>query len=74
VSVLAAIPSPSVNGVHVGPLFVHAYGLTYAVGVLAAIAITVRTCEAQRGSPEQVHEVALWPFALPRRPRRRRMG
>jgi prolipoprotein diacylglyceryl transferase len=61
-SVLAAIPSPSANGVHIGPLFVHAYGLAYVLGVLAAIAITVRRWEAQGGSRELVHEVALWGF------------
>jgi hypothetical protein len=26
---LASIPSPPDNGLHVGPLFVHAYGLAY---------------------------------------------
>ena len=38
----AAIPSPSANGLHVGPLFVHAYGLAYVVAVLAAVVITSR--------------------------------
>src|SRR4051812_26414950 len=35
----AFIPSPPSNGVHIGPLFVHAYGLAYIAAVLAAIAI-----------------------------------
>lgn len=60
---LAAIPSPSSNGFFVGPLFVHAYGLAYLFGVLAAIALTTRRWRAQGGSPSLVHEVALWGFA-----------
>ena len=27
----ASIPSPPSNGVHLGPLFIHAYGLSYVV-------------------------------------------
>jgi prolipoprotein diacylglyceryl transferase len=60
--VFASIPSPHSSGVHLGPLFVHAYGLAYVVGVLAAIAITVRRWVAQGGSRELVYEVGLWGF------------
>jgi prolipoprotein diacylglyceryl transferase len=59
---LASIPSPAGNGFHVGPLFVHAYGLAYIVAVLAAIAITTRRWEARGGNRELVQEVALWGF------------
>ena len=59
---LASIPSPSSNGLHLGPLFVHAYGLAYVVGVIAAVAITSRRWERQGGSRELVQEVALWAF------------
>src|SRR5919197_877299 len=59
---LASIPSPPSNGLHLGPLFIHAYGLAYVVGVLAAIAITTRRWEARGGSRELVQEVALWGF------------
>ncbi|MGD9735999.1 MAG: prolipoprotein diacylglyceryl transferase [Solirubrobacterales bacterium] len=59
---LASIPSPSGNGLHLGPLFVHAYGLAYVVGVVAAVAITIRRWEARGGSRDLVHEVALWGF------------
>ena len=31
------IPSPSENGFHIGPLFIHAYGLAYVFAVAAAI-------------------------------------
>jgi len=59
---LTSIPSPSSNGLHIGPLLVHAYGLAYIVGVIAAVAITSRRWERQGGSRELVHEVALWGF------------
>jgi prolipoprotein diacylglyceryl transferase len=58
----AFIPSPSSNGVHIGPLFAHAYGLAYAVAVAAAIAITMRRWQAKGGNPKLVYEVALWGF------------
>src|SRR5579884_276071 len=54
----AFIPSPGSNGFHLGPLFVHAYGLAYVVAVAVAILIT-RRCW---GDPRLVHEVALWGF------------
>jgi prolipoprotein diacylglyceryl transferase len=56
------IPSPPTNGFHVGPLFVHAYGLAYVLAVIAAVAITTRRWEANGGSPDLVYEVALWGF------------
>jgi prolipoprotein diacylglyceryl transferase len=59
---LAFIPSPHENGIHVGPLFVHAYGLAYVVAVFAAIAIIGRRWERQGGDRRLVQEVALWAF------------
>ena len=56
------LPSPTGNGVHVGPFFVHAYGLAYVIAVVAAVAITVRRWEAAGGRRELVYEVALWGF------------
>jgi prolipoprotein diacylglyceryl transferase len=58
----AFIPSPSSNGLHVGPLFVHAYGLAYIVAVLAAVAITTRRWRTVGGDSALVQEVALWGF------------
>ena len=58
----AFIPSPPTNGFNLGPLFVHAYGLAYLVGVVAAVAITVRRWEAKGGQRDLVYEVALWGF------------
>ena len=38
----AFIPSPSGNDLYLGPLFVHAYGLMYMLGVAAAVWLTIR--------------------------------
>jgi prolipoprotein diacylglyceryl transferase len=59
---LAFIPSPSSNGFHLGPLFVHAYGLMYVFGVGAAVGLTVRRWEHVGGRREVVYDVALWGF------------
>jgi prolipoprotein diacylglyceryl transferase len=60
--VLASIPSPSANGFHIGPLFVHVYGLAYVAAVTAAVMITRRRWEARGGNRELVYDVALWGF------------
>jgi prolipoprotein diacylglyceryl transferase len=57
---LAFIPSPSENGFHLGPLFVHVYGLMYVVGIALAIYITRRRWAAAGGNPDLVWDVALW--------------
>lgn len=56
------LPSPPTNGFQIGPLFVHAYGLAYVVGVIAAVTIAVRRWEAKGGSRDLVYEVAVWGF------------
>jgi prolipoprotein diacylglyceryl transferase len=58
----AFLPSPPSNGLHLGPFFFHAYGLAYAVAVVAALAITARRWEAKGGRRDLVYEVALWGF------------
>jgi prolipoprotein diacylglyceryl transferase len=60
--VLAAIPSPSSNVLHLGPLTVHWYGVMYAVAVLAAILVTARRWERVGGDRALVYQVALWGF------------
>jgi prolipoprotein diacylglyceryl transferase len=60
--VVASIPSPSGDCIHLGPLFVHAYGLAYVGALLAAIAITTRRWERIGGDRGLVQEVALWGF------------
>ena len=57
---LASIPSPAANGFHIGPLFIHAYGLAYVVAVTVAVIITRLRWEAQGGNRELVYDVALW--------------
>lgn len=59
---VAFLPSPPTNGFHLGPLFVHAYGLAYVLAVGAAVAITMRRWEAKGGERDLVYEVALWGF------------
>ena len=56
---IASIPSPHENGISIGPLFLHAYGILYAVAVIAAVMIVRRRWD---GPPETVDEVALWGF------------
>jgi prolipoprotein diacylglyceryl transferase len=57
---LSFIPSPSVNGFHLGPLFVHFYGLMYVIGIALAIIITRRRVSAAGGDPTLVAEIATW--------------
>ena len=54
------IPSPATNGFHVGPAFIHVYGLMYVVGITLAILITQRRWKAAGGEPGLVGDVALW--------------
>jgi prolipoprotein diacylglyceryl transferase len=59
---VAFLPSPPANGLHIGPLFVHAYGVAYAVALLVAIAIVKRRWSARGGQPGLVQDVALVGF------------
>ncbi len=58
----AFIPSPAHNGFHLGPLFVHAYGLMYVLAVIAAILITRWQWARGGGRPELPAEIAAWAF------------
>jgi prolipoprotein diacylglyceryl transferase len=57
---LAFIPSPPASGIHLGPLFVHAYGLMYVIGIGLAIHITARRWTAAGGDRALVYDVAVW--------------
>ena len=57
---LAFIPSPPIDGFHIGPLFIHFYGLMYVIGITLAIIITRRRWAAAGGNPDLVGDVALW--------------
>jgi prolipoprotein diacylglyceryl transferase len=54
------IPSPPVSGFHIGPAFIHFYGLMYVVGIALAIYITRRRLAAAGGDPALVYDVATW--------------
>ncbi len=58
----AYIPSPSSNGVHIGPFFFHFYGLMYVFAVAAAIGVSRWRWRKAGGDPDLVYEVALWAF------------
>jgi phosphatidylglycerol---prolipoprotein diacylglyceryl transferase len=57
---LAFIPSPPVNGIHLGPLYIHVYGLMYVIAITLAIYITARRWTAAGGDRGLVYDVALW--------------
>ncbi len=56
------ISSPSQSGFHIGPLFVHAYGLMYVLAVLAAIVISRHRWRKEGGDPNLPQEIAVWAF------------
>lgn len=56
----AAIPSPSVDVLEIGPLTLRLYGLCIAVGVIAAVIISSRRWEARGGDPDDIGTLALW--------------
>ncbi len=58
--IVAFIPSPSISGFHLGPLFIHFYGLMYVVGIALAIYITRRRWAKVGGDPAIVYDVAIW--------------
>jgi len=57
---LAFIPSPPVNGIHLGPLLIHFYGLMYVIGIALAVYITGRRWEAAGGDRSLVYDVLVW--------------
>ncbi len=57
---LSYIPSPPVNGFHIGPLPVHFYGLMYVIGITLAVIITQRRVRASGGDASVVGDVAIW--------------
>src|SRR5215469_6294841 len=56
----AFIPSPPANGIHLGPLFIHVYGLMYLIGIALAVYITTRRWAAAGGDRSLVYDVAGW--------------
>ena len=54
------ISSPSVNGFHLGPVFIHAYALAYLAGIALAVFLGRRRWVAVGGDPALVEEMAIW--------------
>ena len=61
-NILGYIPSPPENGFHLGPFFIHAYGLAYVVAVAAAIMVTRALWRRDGGDPNLPQEIAVWAF------------
>ncbi|HEY0280323.1 MAG TPA: prolipoprotein diacylglyceryl transferase [Solirubrobacterales bacterium] len=59
---IASIPSPSSNGIGIGPFEIHAYGLMYAFAVAAAVIIVTKRWRNLGGNPDLPWEVAIWAF------------
>jgi phosphatidylglycerol---prolipoprotein diacylglyceryl transferase len=59
-SFLAYLPSPSTNGISIGPLRLHLYGLMIALGIVAAVWLSQRRWEAIGGRPGTMANLALW--------------
>jgi prolipoprotein diacylglyceryl transferase len=57
---IASIPSPSFNELHLGPLTLRMYGLCIALGVIAAVMISAKRWEKRGGNPDDIGTVALW--------------
>jgi prolipoprotein diacylglyceryl transferase len=56
----AAIPSPTVSVIRIGPLPIHIYALCIVAGIVVAIWLTDRRWRARGGAANQVGDVAGW--------------
>ncbi len=59
-SLLAYLPSPSTNGVNVGPVRLHLYGLIIALGIIAAVWLAQRRWDAMGGRAGTMATLAVW--------------
>jgi prolipoprotein diacylglyceryl transferase len=60
---LAFIPPPPTDGIQIGPLFLHLYGLCIALGVLAAFWLANRRWVAAGGKPGELERPGIWAVA-----------
>ncbi|HRE02493.1 MAG TPA: prolipoprotein diacylglyceryl transferase, partial [Ilumatobacteraceae bacterium] len=60
ISILASFPSPPTNGIGIGPLQLHAYGLMIALGVIVAARWADRRWAARTGDTGVVSSLATW--------------
>lgn len=61
---LAAIPSPEVNSIPLGPLEIHFYALCILVGVVAAVFWSERRWAAMGGEKGTIMDMAVWAVLL----------
>jgi prolipoprotein diacylglyceryl transferase len=61
--VIAAIPSPPFNAIHIGRFQLRFYGLMIGLGAAAAIVVAGRRWEARGGESSDISALAMW--ALP---------
>ena len=60
-SVVASIPSPSFNSIDVGPLSLNIYGLSIALGVVAAVWLFGKRLEQRgAGTTDDASSIAIW--------------
>ena len=59
-SFVAYLPSPSSNGISLGPFRLHVYGLMIALGILAAVWLSQRRWSAIGGKPGTMAALAVW--------------
>jgi prolipoprotein diacylglyceryl transferase len=57
---LAVIPPPPTNGIQVGPLFFHFYGICIAIGILLAVSLARRRWAAAGGDPADLERPLFW--------------
>jgi prolipoprotein diacylglyceryl transferase len=59
-AVLAYLPSPPTNGISLGPLRLHFYGIIIAIGIAAAVWLAQRRWDARGGRAGTMATLALW--------------
>lgn len=59
-SLLGYLPSPPINGINIGPLRLHIYGLLIACGIAASVWLAQRRWERIGGSPGTMTVLAVW--------------
>jgi prolipoprotein diacylglyceryl transferase len=59
-SLLAYLPSPPSNGINIGPVRLHVYGLLIACAIAAAVWLSQRRWEHIGGKPGTMATIALW--------------
>ncbi len=60
VAIVAFIPSPPSNGISVGPLRLHIYGLCIAAGIAVAVMVAQRRWQKIGGLPGTMSTLAVW--------------